>query len=56
MKPLLAFVFLTCLALTARASGPVTVCVIDDGQGNAAIVTTNPGGSILVTVHRVNSP
>jgi hypothetical protein len=56
MKTFFITCVLACLPLTARAFAPVSVCVIGDGQGHWAIVTTNPAGPVLVTVHRVNSP
>lgn len=59
MKILLALAcLLACFPLTARADAPapVTVCVIGDGQGNWAIVTTNPTGPTIYTVHLATSP
>ena len=58
MKTLLLACGLASLSMTARAdaTAPATVCVIEDGQGDWAIVTTDPAGPTIVTVHLVNVP
>jgi len=58
MKVILIACFLACLSLTARADAPapVTICVISDGRGSWAIVTTNPAGPTLYTIHLAGSP
>ena len=58
MKVFFIASLLACLPLTARASAParVTVCVIGDGQGDWAIVTTQPGAPAIYTIHLVKFP
>ena len=58
MKTFLLACCLVSLPVMARAdaTAPVSVCVISDGQGNWAIVTTNPEGSTIASIHLVISP